>query len=403
MAEDEVEALVLERQPLGVGAHRRDLEPELGRPSRAASSSMPGEMSVAVARSISAELQQVEREVAGPGADLERVAEGRSGRSAERLRELRRAPAPGRSRRSRSPTWSRTRRPRRRGSGRVDVPDLARRSPSARRASRRIVALGHLPRRSGAVDEPPAARPARRRAAARADRRAHAARRPGGELLVPAPPGRLRVDRRAGRRPPGRRPRLRRGLRLRRARRDARARWSASTPTRRPTSTRGCATGARTCASSATWSRSSRARATRSSSCRRSSTSTSPERCCERFAARGAGRLRLDAEPAHARARRAPRSRTTPGTCASTRSAEYRELLEPRFARGRAARPLPRPQAARSTSSRSARLGPGPPGAADHEALLRPLHAGDLRVRLRAAGRGAASTARSTSSPSAGR
>ena len=46
----------------------------------------------------------------------------------------------------------------------------------------------------------PAGKPARRGAAAAADRRADAARRARGELLVPAPPGRLRVDRGAGRR-----------------------------------------------------------------------------------------------------------------------------------------------------------------------------------------------------------
>ena len=57
----------------------------------------------------------------------------------------------------------------------------------------------------------------RRGAAAAADRRADAARRARGELLVPAPPGRLRVDRRAGRRQAGRRHGLRRGLRLGRA------------------------------------------------------------------------------------------------------------------------------------------------------------------------------------------
>ena len=55
-------------------------------------------------------------------------------------------------------------------------------------------------------------------------------------------------------------------------------------------------------------------------------------RCCERFAELAPGRLRLDPEPAHAGAARAPRSPTTPGTCASTRPAEYRELLEPHFA-----------------------------------------------------------------------
>ena len=57
-------------------------------------------------------------------------------------------------------------------------------------------------------------RSARRRAAARADRRAHAAGRSRGELLVPAPPRRLRVDRRARRRTARRRHGLRRGLRL---------------------------------------------------------------------------------------------------------------------------------------------------------------------------------------------
>ena len=65
----------------------------------------------------------------------------------------------------------------------------------------------------------PAAEPAPRGAAAAADRRADAARRAGGELLVPAPPRRLRVDRGPGRRPAGGRHGLRRGLRLQRARR----------------------------------------------------------------------------------------------------------------------------------------------------------------------------------------
>src|ERR1044072_313375 len=51
------------------------------------------------------------------------------------------------------------------------------------------------------------ARPSAAAPAAIAHRRAHAARRPGGELLVPAPSGRLRVDRRARSRAPDRRPR----------------------------------------------------------------------------------------------------------------------------------------------------------------------------------------------------
>ena len=57
------------------------------------------------------------------------------------------------------------------------------------------------------------------------------------------------------------------------------ARWSASTPTPRPTSTPACATCGRTCASPATSSRRSRSSATRSCSCRRSSTSATPTRC----------------------------------------------------------------------------------------------------------------------------
>ena len=53
---------------------------------------------------------------------------------------------------------------------------------------------------------------------------------------------------------------------------------------------------------------------------------------------------------------------------------------------GRAARPVPRAQAARPPGGdRAARVGPHPPGAAAHEAVLRPLHAGDLRPRLRPA------------------
>ena len=81
------------------------------------------------------------------------------------------------------------------------------------------------------------------RAAAGADRRADAARRPGGELLVPAPPRRLRVDRRAGARACGSptSPAARATARTCSPR--PRPRWSGSTPTPRPTSTPGCATG----------------------------------------------------------------------------------------------------------------------------------------------------------------
>ena len=52
----------------------------------------------------------------------------------------------------------------------------------------------------------------------------------------------------------------------------------------------------------------------------------------------------------------------------------------------RAARAVPRAQAARPPGrDRAPRLGLDPRRAADHQAVLRPLHAGDLRARLRAA------------------
>ena len=117
------------------------------------------------------------------------------------------------------------------------------------------------------------------RAAAAADRRADAARRARGELLVPAPPGRLRVDRRAGRAACGSStwpaarataptcsPRAR-GERRRRRRQPGGPRARPAALRARPT-----------CASSATWSRASPSPATRSSSCRRSSTSRTPAR-----------------------------------------------------------------------------------------------------------------------------
>ena len=151
--------------------------------------------------------------------------------------------------------------------------------------------------------------PAARRAAARADRRANAPGRPRGELLVPAPSRRLRMDRRAGTRAAGRRSRLRRGLRRRRPRPDAPPRWWGWTPTRRPTSTPGCATGAETCASSAAWWRSSTGPATRSSSCRRSSTSHDPGAAAGALRRRRAAQLHHDAEPADARPARRPEVR----------------------------------------------------------------------------------------------
>ena len=164
----------------------------------------------------------------------------------------------------------------------------------------------------------------RRRPAARADRRAHAARRPGGELLVPAPPGRLRVDRasasagRASSTSPAARATARRCWRARR-----RA-SSASTPTPRPTSTRGCATRAPNLRFERDLVETlRRADATPSSSCRRSSTSRTRTRSLEHFKAligrqRRARRVRLDAERADARPGGRREVRATRGTSRST-------------------------------------------------------------------------------------
>ena len=82
MAEDEVEALVLEGQRLGLGGDGGDAARAPSASAVALSRfSIPGEMSVAVSRSIDAELDQVEREVAGAGADLQGVAEGLAARA----------------------------------------------------------------------------------------------------------------------------------------------------------------------------------------------------------------------------------------------------------------------------------------------------------------------------------
>ena len=109
---------------------------------------------------------------------------------------------------------------------------------------------------------------------------------------------------------------LRRGLRGRTCWRAARAGSPAWTPTPRPTSTRGSSTRARASASCATWWRTTPSPATPSSSSRRSSTwpTRGGAASLPRAAAAGRDRLRVHAQPAHARARPGPRSRTTPGT-----------------------------------------------------------------------------------------
>ena len=106
----------------------------------------------------------------------------------------------------------------------------------------------------------PAGRPA-----AGADRRAHAARRARGELLVPAPPRRLRVDPRARRGPARRRHGLRRGLRRRRARAAGASVVGVDANPEAHEHARAALHARRTCASSATSSRRSPSPATRSS------------------------------------------------------------------------------------------------------------------------------------------
>ena len=83
---------------------------------------------------------------------------------------------------------------------------------------------------------------------------------------------------------------------------------------------------------------------------------------------------------------------------------EYRERPRARLRLGRDLRALPRRQARGPRAGDRPRLGPRPLAAADHEAVLRPLHAGDQRLRLRAPQRRARpiSTRRWTSWPSAG-
>ena len=78
--------------------------------------SIPGRDVAAGRLADQAGAQQVEAEVARAGADLQRAPPALR-LAAERLAHLRRSPGPGRSRRSRFPTWSRSGRPRRRGSG----------------------------------------------------------------------------------------------------------------------------------------------------------------------------------------------------------------------------------------------------------------------------------------------
>ena len=157
--------------------------------------------------------------------------------------------------------------------------------------------------------------------------------------------------------------------------RDRAPRWSASTPTPRPTSTRGCATGAPNLRFERDLVETFAGPCDAIVFLQTIEHIDDPGALLDGFARAAPVALRLDAEPAHARPARAPRSPTTPGTCASTRPPSTGRCCEPRFDSRRAPRRLSRPQAARCTSSRSEPAGTASTRAADHEALLRPLRA----------------------------
>ena len=241
--------------------------------------------------------------------------------------------------------------------------------------------------------------PAGRRAAARADRRAHAARRAGRELLVPAPPGGLRVDRRALRGPRRGRHGLRRGLRRRRA---GPARAAGHRRRRQPGGPRARSPQVHPPG------RALRARpggellpspATRSSSSRRSSTWQNPEAVLRHFRdmLRPGGAAYVSTPNLLTLAPPGAEKSDNPWHLKEYRAEEFRALCESVFGQVELLGALPRAQAARARARAAGRLGPGARRARDHQALLRPLHAGDLGARLRAARR-ARSTARSTSS-----
>ena len=87
VAEDEVEGLVGERQRARLRRDRLDLEARAARRWPRSVSSIPGEMSVARGVVDHARLQQVQGEVAGARADLQRAAEA-AAVLAERLSQL---------------------------------------------------------------------------------------------------------------------------------------------------------------------------------------------------------------------------------------------------------------------------------------------------------------------------
>ena len=182
----------------------------------------------------------------------------------------------------------------------------------------------------------------------------------------------------------GRRPRLRRGLRLRRARRDGRRGGRRRRQPRGPRARPAALPARRTCASSAAWSRTFDEPVRRDRLPADDRAHPRARRRCSTASPRAAPvSLRLDPEPADARAR-GRREVRQPLAPARVHGGRVPRAARAALLRGRDPRPLPRPQAARCTSSRSASAGTASTGAAAHEALLRPLRAGDLRLRLRA-------------------
>ena len=338
-----------------------------------------------------ARADQVEPEVAGAGADLQPIGERARKLLAERLAQLPRDLRLAHARRSRCPTWRRTARRRGRGSGR------------SRRGSPPVVVGGAMRRRSlccrrvrGRRLRPAAASPTGcPRWPLTGERtlpdvpeenywfRRHlavyewiAARCHGldvvdmacgegyGTDVLAAP---RRAGHRGGRQPRG--PRARRGEVHR----------------------------GRACASCATWSTATPSPATPSSSSRRSSTWRTRRRVLRHFKAMlrpGGTVVRIHAERADAGARRGRRSPTTRGTSRSTGPRSSPSCARPSSARWScSASSTPASCALHELALRAgwdslhAALG-------RDQALLRPLHPGDLRTRLRAAPRSARARAR---------
>ena len=92
----------------------------------------------------------------------------------------------------------------------------------------------------------------------------------------------------------------------------------------------------------------------------------------------------------------------TRGTCKEYRAAGVPRAVRDGVRRRSSCSACSTPASSPSTPSRSSSAGTRPPAPAAHQAVLRPVHAGDRHQRLRAASR-ASSTRRSTSSRSAGR